>query len=127
MPRDNRRKKGPAANKGNFQDYTFVEVRINQADKAAFHAWAKDHADDSVDLLSAVVNSGHKLSASWSDYNDCFTVSLTGTEEASPNFHHVMTSRSDDLFEAIMIALYKHLVMCPDGEWPTDRQTNDWG
>lgn len=127
MPRDTKRTKKSGQRGGNFSDYTFVEIRLTQADKDAFKAWASSNASDGIDLLAALVNSGYKLSVSWSDYNDCYTASLTGTEENGPNYQHVMTSRSDDLYEAIMIALYKHYELCPDGEWPTDKQVNDWG
>lgn len=127
MPRDTKRNKRSVSGKGNFNDFTFVEIRLAEADKDQFKAWAKNNTDDSLDLLSALVNSGYKLSVSWSDYNDCYTASLTGVEENGPNFQHVMTSRSDELWEAVMIALYKHYVLCPNGEWPTDKQANDWG
>ncbi len=122
-----RNKKQSSGGKGSFDDYAFVDVRIRASDKDAFKTWAQSNANDSVDLLSTLVNSGYKVSVSWSDYQDCYTASFTGQEEKSPNYHLVMTSRSDDLWEAIMIGLYKHFVQCGGEDWPTDRQTNDWG
>lgn len=127
MPRDNKRKKASRSFGSGGNDYAFVEVRISQNDKARFGQWAQENANDAVDLLSTLVNSGYKVSLSWSDYNDCYTASFTGTEENGPNYKLVMTSRSDDVWEALMIGLFKHYVMFGGDAWPTDKQTVDWG
>lgn len=127
MPRDNRRKKSSRQKSSFASDYAFVDVRISKADRAAFDKWAAETANDAIDLLASLANSGYKISVSWSDYNDCYTASFTGQEENGPNYHLVMTSRSDDMWEALMIGLYKHYVQCRGEDWPTDKQENDWG
>ena len=127
MSRTNTTNKKRSRNKGGFGDWEFVDVKVTKADKASFKDWSTKTAADSVDLLSTLVNSGYKLSVSWSDYSDCYTASLSCTEEGLANYHLVMTSRSDELWEAVMLALYKHYVMCHDETWPTDKPDDTWG
>lgn len=127
MPRDTKKLRKTAKGAKSFSDFEFVELRLLQSQKDDFKKWASENAQDSVDLLASVVNSGYKVSLNWSDYNDCYTASFTGLEENSPNNHLVMVNRSDDLWEAVMIGLFKHLVLYGGDAWPTDKQEQDWG
>lgn len=108
-------------------DFQFANVRLSKDDKAAFEQWATEHVPDAFDLLDAVVNSGVKASYSWSESVDAFSFSLTGMDERSANFHVVMTSKADNFQEALMLALYKHYVVCGEQDWPIDQQENSWG
>ena len=127
MPRDNKRKSGGRnANTyaGNFQ---FLEMRVLQSDKDKFSKWSQDKTNDSVDLLASLTNSGYKVSLSWSDYHDCYTASLTCTDKENHNYGWIVTSKSDDLWDAVMLMLYKHYVMARDEQWPIGIVEDSWG
>lgn len=109
------------------QDFTFCDIRLSKDDKKAFDQWATEHVPDAFDLLDALVNSGVKASYSWNDNNDCYTFSLTDLEAKSANHNVVMVSRADNFQEALMLGLYKHYVLAPDGLWPVQSQQSNWG
>lgn len=111
----------------NFSDFQFCDIRLTKEDKKEFEQWATANAPDAFDLLDSLVNSGVKMSYSWSDANDCYTVSFTDLEEKSQNYQVVLVSRADNFQEALMIGLYKHYVVCDQGLWPVKSQESDWG
>ncbi len=124
---NNPKQRGKNKAKGGQTDFQFAEIRLTKDDKASFERWATENLADAPDLLDALVNSGIKVGYSWSDYNDCYSFSLTDLDEKSQNAHVVMTSRADNFQEAMMIALYKHYVLCDGGLWPVKSQESDWG
>lgn len=113
--------------KPNFNDFQFCDIRLTKDDKPAFLKWSQEHVQDAFDLLDSLVNSGVKASYAWSDHNDCYSFSLTQLDEKSPNAHVVLVSRADNFQEGLMLGLYKHYVLCPDGLWPVGTQENNWG
>lgn len=106
----------------------FVNLRLTADDKPKFVAWADDNAPDLGTLLDNMVGSGYKMSMNLDSQNDCYIVAVTGTGDARDNKGLCMTSRADDLVEALMMAVYKHVVLCNSGSWgkPEDRSL-DWG
>ena len=106
----------------------FVNVRLTEDDKPRFKSWAGENLDDLGTFLSELIGSDYKLSMNLDLRNDCYIVAVTGTTENRVNKSLCMTSRASDLVEAILIALYKHFVLCESGSWgePTSGVT-DWG
>lgn len=121
-------KNRPGSKGGNFKDlWTFVDIRLNKSDKDAVSQWGKEQADDMLDLLSSILEGGHKLSVTWSDNTDCFIASFTGTDDECVNYGLVMSSRANNPWEAVVIGLYKHFEICDGGVWPKDTKQDDWG
>lgn len=118
--------KGATKDKPGFADFRFVNSRLTKAESEDFARWWKEHADDAFTLLNEMVGSGYKFSATWDDSNACFIASLTCVESKSPNYCLILSSRSDDLWEAIGLSLFKNYALFPGGEWPTDVKQN-WG
>jgi len=125
MARSNGNAKNEADAKPRFEDFKFVNSRLTEREKTAFETWKKAHSDDAFILLNEVVNSGKKFTASWDGTNDCYIVSFTCLEKRSPNYCLVLSSRSDDLWDAICMNLFKDYDLFR-GEWPTETKAN-WG
>jgi hypothetical protein len=105
----------------------FSSLKLSKSDKKDFEAWAKDIADDLFyqyypDLLQQAI----KCSMSYDAGNDCFIFSMTCKDPKSPNHNVCMVSRSGSHEEAMLIGLYKHLVICNNGVWPVQGE-DDWG
>lgn len=114
--------------KPGFNDFQFADIRLSETDKKAFLKWYEENSGDLYIHIAEMVNDGCKLSASWSDANDCYIASFTCLNDKSENYCLVLSSRSDDLFEAIAINIYKHRVMVGDSNpWPTSKTTQVWG
>lgn len=108
-------------------EYRFIDRRLTAAEKGPFQAWAKEHQAEQLLLLGEVVASEHKASISFYGKGDCYIVSFTCNDERSPNWHMIMTSRSDDLDEALMLNLYKHFVLFEGRAWASEDLRDNWG
>lgn len=106
----------------------FVNIRVEKSHESDFLAWYEEMLPDIGDHLLILVSSNYKVSLNLDLTNDCYIVAVTGTSENRDNRGLCMTSRSNVLFEAIGLALYKHEVLCGGSSWgePEERQTN-WG
>jgi hypothetical protein len=106
----------------------FVNIKVAPDQKSDFLKWAKTAQDDLGTFLINLVGAGYKLSANCDEQNDCFIVAVTGTQASRENRGLCVTSRSDDLIEAILLAMYKHFVICDSGSWGAPEERNDsWG
>lgn len=126
MVRGNGNGRAPKADKPSFSDFQFVSYTLSKSEKVAFSKWWEEKASDAFVFVSEVVNSGYKVSLSWDAENDCYIATFTCMEKKSPNYCLVMSSRSDDLWEAIGINLYKHYVLFSESGYPV-KTSNSWG
>jgi len=110
-----------------YRTATFAAVSIGAKDEKKFTEWAQSNSVTPVEAANALLGRGYKISISWVVNSNAFCVSLIGTPTSKTNDGVIMTSWSDDLEEAILIAAYKHLEMCGDGAWPTRDDTQRWG
>lgn len=105
----------------------FSTLRLSAADKKDFIAWAKNHADDMwMVYYPDLLQSGIKCSMSYDSDNDCFIFSMTCKDPSSENHNVCMVSRAGSHEEAMLIGLYKHMVICDNQAWPV-RGSDDWG
>jgi hypothetical protein len=106
----------------------FVNLKLTAELKPQFVAWADDNAADTLTLLNQVVAANYKVSCNMDEQNDCFIVSVTGTPDNRYNRNLCMTSRSNDLLEALLMMLYKVIVLCDMQDWGEAADTNNnWG
>lgn len=117
----------PTQNGNGFQDFEFVEMRLDASDKAQFQAYVSSSADELWDDLYTLIQAGYKLSVSYMDNNDCFIASLTCRSDGDPNYNRVLSSRSDSFIDAVLLGVYKTTVLCKDNHWPTTPAVNNWG
>lgn len=108
-------------------DIQFVTMRIGAKEKEQFKAWYSKNANDVLAKLEELVSDGYKVSLSYYFDGNCHIVSLTCKDEKSANFNRCLTSRSDDLWEAVGLTVFKHFHLCNDGIWEDEGNSNNWG
>ena len=126
MPPRNGKSQSGSKPRPNFQDFTFASYTLSKSEKDSFNKWWETHSADVGIYLSEIVNSGYKQSASWDNANDCYIVSFTCLDERSQNYCVILSSRSDDLIEAIGLNIYKHVVLFAESGYPV-KTSNSWG
>lgn len=109
-----------------FGDYRFVQYQLSVQEKKEFETWWTATHEDAFVLFDELVSSDHKFSASWDANNDCYVANLTCNMKRSPNYCLILQGRSDTLWEAIGILLFKHLVVFKGEDWAVPT-TNKWG
>lgn len=116
--------------KGNVSQWVkpvFVNMTLNEEQKKIFTTWYKSEGERLSDFLGQVMVDDYKVSVNWDDNNQCFIASFTGKEDQRFNSNMVLSSRSDDWYEAIGLNLYKHLILCKSGKWDGETTKNNWG
>lgn len=107
--------------------YSFAHINISPELKKQFKAWFSESAEGFEELCAAFLLSGHKQSVSWNDHDDCYIASLTCNDSQDANYKLILTSRSDNWLEAILLNIFKASV-CSAGEpWPRVGEHNKWG
>jgi len=106
----------------------FIDLRLNQSDKKDFDAWVKVQTFTPLEFLWAVTQEDYKASISHDSEHSCFVVALTGKPTQTHNPNLCLTSRSDDLEEAIMLTAFKHTAICHSESWGQPASTTrSWG
>lgn len=108
-------------------EYKFIDRRLAVAEKGGFEEWEKANQDDLFTFVGEAVASDHKLSISFYSQGDCYIVSMTCNDERSPNWHCILTSRSNDLQEALALTLYKMFVLFDGKAWHSEDLRQNWG
>lgn len=90
---------------------TFVDVKLSPEDKESFLAWMGDDID-AVKCLQAFADDSYRVGVSWSGEHQTYTVSVTCRDDESENNGLCMTSFSRNLTQAILLAWFKHDVVC---------------
>jgi len=107
---------------------TFVNLRLTTDQKPAFEHWAKENQADLFSYVVNMVADGYKISLNLDSNNDCVIVAVTGTDGNRVNRGRCMTSRSTDAIEALLMAVFKHIVLCDGGDWGEEEErSSDWG
>lgn len=107
----------PEVAKSERQQWTaFVAVALpEELEFADIEAWAGD-ATEVWPRLNELLVDGYRASWSYNDQADQFTCSLTGRTEENPNNGLTLTAQGFDWYSALLVALYKHIVLC-DQSW----------
>lgn len=127
MGRNGKSPKANSRNPKDWKDFEFVDIKLSDADKAHFKQQYAENAPELFDALVTLVEGGYKLTISGDERNACFISSLTCKHEADDNYGYVLTSRSDDLYECMLLGAFKHIYLCKDGVWPKEKSANAWG
>lgn len=110
-----------------FNQSVFASISLTSQDKKAFEDWLAKSKASPLETAEYLIGLGFKISISFVVDQSAFCLSLIGTDSTKQHNGMVMTSWSDDLNEVIMIAAYKHCVMCNEGPWPTRDNSQRWG
>lgn len=100
---------GQAAGNGNLP--TFVDVKLTESDRENFLASLGDDLD-AVRVLQSFADEGYRVGVSWSGEHQSYTVSVTCRDVESENNGLCMTSFAGDLARGILLAWFKHDVIC---------------
>jgi len=90
---------------------TFVDVKLSSEQRENFLSWLGDDLD-AVKCLQSFADQGYRVGVSWSGEHQTYTVSATCRDEESENNGLCMTSFSRSLTQAVLLAWYKHDVVC---------------
>lgn len=90
---------------------TFVDVKLSEADRENFLTSLGDDLD-AVKVLQSFADDGYRVGVSWSGEHQSYTVSVTCRDEESENNGLCMTSFAGDLSRGILLAWFKHDVVC---------------
>lgn len=115
------------ARNSRFVEYEFVNIRLTEEQVEDFQVWAAKNGGKVWEMLNDLAEAGYKHSTSPDPDNQCHISTLTATEHASENLKHCLSSRSDDLIEAVLLSCYKHFVLSDGGEWVGSSARRNWG
>lgn len=119
--------KSNSKNPKDWQQYEFVNMSLNEAQKDQFHAWYKDAGSHAYDELDALLPAGYKVSLSHDENNSCVIATLTCKEPTDPNYGYCLTSRGPDMWTALALCVFKTTELCTDYEWPKDKRQSNFG
>lgn len=107
----------------------FINVSINDNEKAEFHAWADENAQHVVTMLEDLLNEGMKYGAAYDRENQCYIVTLTGGLVLGSNLRCCVTTRAGTWSEANTLAVWKHYVFVQEdyGDLLTTGRKRSWG
>lgn len=118
---------GKGKNSGWQGSTKFCAISLDTAGKDAARKWLSLHGKDIDDLATLMVRDGWKTSFTWDDDNDCFIAAATMRTEGDRNYDVCVSSRSDIMWDALMLNYYKIYVLYKDQALPTERAKNAWG
>lgn len=105
----------------------FCSIELDTPSKEKMKKWASENYKDLETYGDAMIRSGWKTSLSWSDDNDCFIAASTQQDEDDENHKVCVTSRSNNMFEALILNYYKIFVLYKNSALPTERKNDNWG
>lgn len=108
--------------------WKFVEIKLVKEDKKALEKYAEQFKGNMVDMIEQLCSYQYKISISWVDKQNSYVVSVSGTDHSKDNDNRTLTSWSDDVIEAVEMALYKVEVICSGGNWDDHAtEQSNWG
>lgn len=112
------RKQSQSSVKGGAQWTTFVTVSLEGVTEDDL-ARAFPDAGHVGDSLSRLLDSGYRVAFAGQPDRGATTCSITGRDGAGANEGKTLTAWAETWYEALVVALYKHYVICAGEDWPT--------
>lgn len=113
--------------KPQFMEYEFVTIRLTEEQVVEFEQWATASTTKIWQMLNDLAEAGYKHSTSPDLENACHISTLTATQHATDNQQRCLSSRSDNLIEAVLLTCYKHFVLSDGGTWQGSQARKNWG
>jgi len=110
-----------------FGGYEFAQVHLEPEDLELYDQWAKEHKDDFVFYMQDLLTSDWKVSFTWDEEGDCYLASCTMKDDDDINKKLVLTSRSDEPFDAALMSYYKIKVMFEGKRLPVEKKSRNRG
>lgn len=112
--------------KPSYTQVEFVNIPVSRDEKPKVEKLGKWCTENTLYPLAMLSQSNYKISIKYDHEDASYCVSITGAEE-SPNPHLCTSSYSDDLDEAILLALYKAFNGKDWLVWDEPQKTGRWG
>lgn len=93
----------------------FAKVEMSDEDKEKFGEWELEDEDVFI-LMADLLNTGYKLTLSFSEQNNSYNAALTCKDKSSTNSGYTMSAYATAWYQALRVLLYKHTVIC-GGDW----------
>jgi len=108
----------------------YVDLALDEDQRATFNDWFLSPNNNQVQLLVDALGEGLAYTLKWDAENQCFISSFTGAGVDKSNERYCLTSRSDNINEALGLLIYKHVELLR-GDWgaytPKTRNVRKWG
>lgn len=115
------------SNGGSGTGFEFINFTLPKADEKAMKAWVDSGKLTGEKALEEIVLLGYKVSCVVDTENECFVVTVIGTPQ-TPNNQKGLSSRSDSIMQACLIALYKITNVFEGGAWSNPHKNPmNWG
>lgn len=101
----------------------FLSNPLTVAQLDAFDHWYTDKINDAGILIESVVTQGYKLTVAFDEYNLAVQARLTPQYTDMVNLDLTLVAFAGDALEAIMMVVYKHLVVYDGGQWAAEAQS----
>jgi hypothetical protein len=115
------------ANNGNQFTTKFAVIALDSEGKQLAKQWLASNSKDLDTFFVDLVRDGWKTSLRWDNENDCFIASCTNVDDDSKNHNTCVTSRSDNMYESILINYYKIYIMFDGKKLPVEQAKDNWG
>ena len=105
----------------------FIDYQLSAEEKAACTPWMEAQGSNYFHLPNEVVHDGYRITFTHDEKNGCVVVTFIGRATSCPNYGKAMSTRHADIATALMMALYKQIVVFAYGSWGTTDVENLFG
>jgi hypothetical protein len=105
----------------------FVNLTLPQSEESNFTGWAKKNEKQWPAMVTTLIEQGYRVSLSPDFENACIIVTLTCRSADSPNNGKAMSTRAEHWIDALLLALYKHLVFTAGNWGEVQPRRRSWG
>lgn len=110
----------------------FVDIALTSQQKEHLASLEQDDLPDVWLFLVSVVEEGYKVSLVNDEKHACCIATLTGRGSGCLNAGFSLSARGPDVFDALVVLHFKHVVLCDRQVWAghADANTNQlslWG
>lgn len=119
----------PRKQQSKMSDFStmFCTISLDTEQKKQAREWLTKNQSDLDTFFNDLIRDDWKTSISFDSYNDCFIAASTQRNEDSKNHNVCVTSRSDNLYEAIMLNYYKIYILFDGKKLPVEKEKQNWG
>lgn len=112
---------------GKGGEFEFINFSLPASDEKSLKEWVKAKGVTGEMALEELLLAGYKISLKIDRDNSCYIVTTTG-DSNTPNNNKAMSSRSDVVMDALIIAYYKVSQVFQMGIWINPhKQDSRWG
>lgn len=99
-----------------YGNFSFIEYSLTKEDKDKLQLLIADGKIDEW-LVFDVVESGYKFSLNCDKKSGAYLAAFSCNTADAPNYGLILTGRGRTAASATIALLYRHIHLCPNGEW----------